>query len=217
MTSYRAPVATAVDARPRGLAARSVLTLFSLAVLAGLVLGAVVGWLWVALSDPPRARLFSNGGIYLGEVALNQQAGVTMWFIVLGAAAGAIAGLVVGFFGVRFGWLTVVAVLALCAVGNIVSRYAGVSVFGADPHAEAVNAQTGDLVQLGVQVDTWIAYLGWPIGGVLGALAGIAGWSRHESTSTWPTLDPFAPQISESTTGTDHDRQHTSSGEPGRV
>lgn len=215
MTSYGMPVAARVERRSTRPAARSVVALFSVSLLAGLVLGSLAAWLWVSLSDPPQARLYSNGGIYLGEQALNQQAGITLWFFVIGAGFGVVAGLAVSWVGFRFGWLTVAAVVALCVVGSIVSRYAGVHVFGPDPHAQAAHASTGDLIRLGVQVDTWVAYLGWPIGGVLGALAGIAGWSRHEKPSSWPTLDPFATRASDLTTGTDDGRQHTSSGDSG--
>lgn len=216
MTSYGVPVATQAEPRPARPAARGVVTFFSVSALVGLALAPLAGWLWVVLADPPRAPLYSDGGIYLGEQALNQQAGVTLWFLVIGAAFGVAAGLAVGWFGSRFGWLTVVAVLVLCVIGSVVSRYAGAHVFGPDPRAEAAAASTGDLIRVGVQLDTWIAYLGWPIGGVLGALAAIAGWSRQEpqdTTPRWTTLGSVATSPSEGTAGTTHGRQHTPSGD----
>lgn len=213
MTSYGVPVATQSEPRPAVPAARGVVTLLSVSALAGLALAPLAGWLWVVLSDPPRAPLYSDGGIYLGEQALNQQTGVTLWFLVIGTAFGVVAGLVLGWFGSRFGWLTVVAVLVLCAVGSVASRYAGVHVFGPDQRAESAGASAGDLIRLDVKLDTWVAYLGWPIGGALGALAAIAGWSRRDKTLDWPTLDPYATSSPDPTAGTAHGRHHTPSGD----
>ncbi len=210
MASDGVPVMPAASSRPTQQAAGGVIALFSVSALIGLALAPLAGWLWVVVADPPSARLYSDGGIYLGEQALNQQSGVTLWFFVVGAAFGVAAGLVVSWLGQRFGWLTVVAVLALCVIGTVLSRYAGVHVFGPDPKAEAASAATGDSIRLGVQVDTWVAYLGWPIGGVLGALAAIAGWNRHEQVLVSPTVDPFVTPPSDPTTGTDHGRNRTS-------
>jgi len=147
----------------------------------------------VALADPPTVRLAADGGLYLGEQALNQQSEVTLWFLAVGAAFGALAGVGVGWFGRRFGWPTVLAVLLLCAVGAAASGYLGVHVFGPDPVAAAAHAAVGTPVQLGVRIDTRVAYLGWPIGGLVGVLAAIACWSRAETSpveaSSSPTIE----------------------------
>lgn len=194
MTSYGASVAAHAESGRARPAVRGIVTLLAACALAGLALAPLAGWLWVRLANPPQVMLYSDGGIYLGEQALNQQAGVTLWFFMLGAAFGVVAGLVVASFAARFGWLSVVGVLVLCVLGSLGSRYVGVHVFAADPHAEAAHASTGDLIRLGVQVDTWVAYLGWPIGGVLGALCAIAGWSRRAMSPAWPTLNrPATP------------------------
>jgi hypothetical protein len=161
-------------------------------VLVGAVLAPFAAWAWVRLADPPTVRLASNRGLYLGEQALNQQSGVTVWFLLVGAGFGAVAGLAVGRFGQRFGWPVVVAVLVLCAVGSLGTRYLGVHAFGADPRAAAAHAAVGTRIRLGVGLDTWVAYLGWPIGGIVGALGAIAGWSRAEmppNTPPSPTLE----------------------------
>lgn len=161
-------------------------------LVAGVLLGVVAGWLWVRLADPPTVPIAANGGLYLGEQALNQQSGVTMWFIVIGAAFGAVAGLVVGWFGQRFGWPAVVAVLLLCVAGSVCSRYLGVHVFGSDAASAAEHATVGTPIQVDVGIDTRIAYLGWPIGGLVGALAAISTWrrspTRPEQTPPSPTL-----------------------------
>ncbi len=181
---------------PAGPTPRAMAGLFGVAALVGAVLAPLVGWLWVQLADPPTAPLGSNGGVFLGEQGLNQQSGVTLWFFVLGLGVGAAAGLAVGWFGQRFGWLTVLAVLLLCVIGSLGSAYLGIHVFGPDPRAEAAGAKVGHLIQLSVSLDTRVAYLGWPIGGLLGALAAIAGWSRVE-TLPGPSATPTPASVAE--------------------
>ena len=127
-----------------------VAVLFGACAGLGALLSPLVGWLWVALSNPPQAPLAPNGGVFLGEQALNQQSGVTLWFLVLGAGFGAAGGLVVGWVGQRFGWLSVMAVLVLCAVATVLTRYLGVHVFGPDPRSEVVGASVGDPIRLDV-------------------------------------------------------------------
>ncbi len=167
-----------------------VAVLFGCCILVGAALAPIAGWLWAALADPPTVRIASDGGLYLGEEALNQQSGVTLWFLVVGAAIGALAGLAVGWFGRRFGWPTVLGVLVVCVVGAVGSRYLGQHVFGPDPAAAAAHATVGTPIQLGVRLDTWVAYLGWPIGGLVGALVAITCWSRSETPSQSPPSSP---------------------------
>jgi hypothetical protein len=173
--------------KPRQRLDRRVLGLFGCCILVGAALAPFAGWVWVALANPPTVPVASDGGLYLGEQALNQQSGVTLWFLVVGAAFGAVAGLVVGWLGRRYGWPTVLAVLVLCAIGSVGSRYLGVHVFGPDPAAAAEHAAVGTPIQLDVGLDTWVAYLGWPIGGIVGVLAAISAWSRSESSPEPPS------------------------------
>lgn len=173
------PVATQSSSRGW----RAVLVLLGACAVAGALLAPLVAWLWVVLSDPPQVPLADGGGLYLGEQALNQEAGITLWFFVLGVGFGAVAGLVVGWMGQRFGWFTVVAVLVLGTVAAFLTMYLGVHVFGPDPKEEVVGARVGDLIRVGVSVQTRVAYLGWPIGALAGALAAISGWRRSDEPS----------------------------------
>ena len=151
--------------------------------VAGAVLGVPAGWVWLQVADPPSAALTSTGA-YFGELERNQQVEVTLWFFVVGVALGLVAGLVVGWFGHRHGLATVAAVLALCAAAAWVSEWIGADVFGPDEQAQLADARVGSQITLKVRLGTGIAYLGWPIGGLLGALATIFGWPRQRQFLT---------------------------------
>lgn len=187
--------APGVPAHARSSSARRLVLFLVGCLVVGALLGVLGGWLWVHFANPPRVPV-ESGGVVLGEVALDAQAGETVWFMVVGAVLGAVAGLAVGWTGARHGWVTVLGVLLLCGAGTVVSRYLGHQLFGADTAAAARQAGVGHLVRLGVDIGTPAAYLGWPIGGLVGAVAGISGWAespavaRHsEVTTTDPERD----------------------------
>jgi uncharacterized membrane protein YeaQ/YmgE (transglycosylase-associated protein family) len=138
------------------------------AALAGVVVAFPAAWVWGQVAHPPAGEL-TKTGLVLGEVQLNQQSGVTLWFLVVGAVAGFLAGLLVGWLGRRRGVVVVVAVVVLCVVGAWLSGYLGIHVFGPDEKAEAATASVGDLVTSRLTLGTDLAYLGWPIGGLAGA------------------------------------------------
>jgi hypothetical protein len=178
VTGYGEYAAEREPAPPDRQPPRAILALLGGCAVIGALLSPLAGWLWVTLADPPQVPLAAGGGIFLGEEALDQRSGITMWFFVIGLGLGAVAGLAVGWWGRRFGWLAVVGVLVLCGVATLASRYLGVHVFGSDPSSEAAGASVGDLIRIDVSLETWVAYLGWPIGGLLGALAAISAWGR---------------------------------------
>lgn len=149
-------------------------------MVAGALMGMPAGFIWVRLSDPPSAALTSDG-VYFGETELNQQVGVTLWFLAIGVALGLAAGLVVGWLGHRHGVTTVIAVLALCGAAALVTYLAGVHIFGPDEQAQLAGAAVGDQITSGMGVETKVALLGWPIGGLVGALAAMFGWPRQRS------------------------------------
>jgi len=152
-------------------------------IAAGGVVAFPAAALWVWLADPPAVEVTETGAFF-GEAELNQQVEVTLWFFVIGALLGLACGLIVGAVGNRHGVVTVVAVLVLCAVASGISAYVGIAVWGpVGPSQSDPGPTVGDVFQSGLRIDSLIAYLGWPIGGLVGAVAAITRWPRGEDAS----------------------------------
>jgi hypothetical protein len=159
---------------------------------AGVLLAVPAGWLWARLADPPVGVAF-QGAVYYGELQLNLQSEITLWFLAVGFCFGLVAGLVIGALGGRHGVVTVVAVLALCGLAAWLTKWTGLHWFGPDSAAELAKAKDGDPVTGGLEVATWVAFLGWPIGGMVGALATISTWPQP-SPQVPPPVPPPSPQ-----------------------
>ncbi len=157
----------------------------------GAALGVPAGFLWVKVAGPPAAALTADG-VYFGENQLNQQVGVTLWYLAVGAFVGLVAGLVVGWLGQRHGLTTVAAVVGCCAAAALVSYWTGVHVFGPDEKAQLAHAEVGDQITSGVSVDALVAPLGWPIGGLVGGLAAMFRWPQEQS---WVAMPPASSSV----------------------
>ncbi len=144
----------------------------------GAAVGVPGGWLWASLAGPPSAELTSDGAIF-GEAQLDRQVGVTLWFAVLGAALGLLVGVAVAWRRSRYGVGAVFAVVLACVAASLVSYLTGVHVFGPDASAQLAEARVGQRVTAPVGLGTKIAYLGWPLGGLTGALFAICWWPRN--------------------------------------
>jgi hypothetical protein len=177
----------AVEQQPKSTTRQRVLFVLGCA-LGGAVLGVPAGYVWVLAANPPSAALTADG-VYFGEAQLNQQAGVTLWYLVVGVGFGLVAGLIAGSLGQRHGVGAVVGLFAACVAAAGVSYGTGVHLFGPDQRVQLASADVGDRITSPVRLDTFIAVLGWPIGGLMGGLAAILRWPReHPSVS-----DAFGP------------------------
>jgi len=145
---------------------------------AGLALPAA--WLWSKVANPPHASLTPDG-VFFGESQLNQLVGVTLWFLLIGAAFGFVAGALVGWYGRRFGVLTVVAVLVLSVVATYLSSRLGIHMFGPDEREQAKAAAVGDSITSSLEVASAIGYLGWPIGSMVGVVAAMLAWPDKQN------------------------------------
>ena len=167
---------TAAEAEPGSSIAERV-RFVAVCTFAGALLAVPVAFAWVRLSDPPAAQLTPEG-VFFGEAQLDQEVGVTLWFLALGLLAGVAAGLAVGWWGRRHGVAVVAAVVGLCIAGCAVTYVLGVHVFGPDEQEQVASARVGDFITSSVSVTSKVAYLGWPVGGLLGAMGAILGWPK---------------------------------------
>lgn len=152
------------------------------AILIAAISGLLGGWLWAELARPP-AGLLSSTGVVFGETELDKQVGVTMWFLVTGMVMGVVLGVALSWRGSRHGVTAVLAVLIGCCVASLVSYWSGAHLFGPDAKAQLASAAVGQRITAPVTVGTKIAFLGWPIGGLIGALAAISWWPRTRGSS----------------------------------
>ncbi|MBA3264776.1 MAG: hypothetical protein H0T14_00170 [Nocardioidaceae bacterium] len=151
-------------------------------IAAGAVVGLPGAALWVWLADPPAVEVTTSGAFF-GEAELNSQVEVTLWFFAVGAVLGLVCGLVAGALGNRHGVVTVLAVLTLSAVASGVSAYVGVAHWGSAGSLESEPPALGATLESGVEITSKVAYLGWPIGGLIGAATAISRWPRTEHSS----------------------------------
>jgi hypothetical protein len=166
-------------------------------VAVGAIASLPAGWLWARLADPPTATVTSNG-LKFGELEFDQVVGVTMWFMFIGLAFGLVLGAAVGWMGRRHGAVTVIAVLGLCLAGTGLTMVWGAHLFGPDNAINMVDlftssarsplhdAGVGDVLSSELAVRSSVAYLGWPIGGLLGAILGIFGWPKPAKPAWMP-------------------------------
>lgn len=143
----------------------------------GAVLALPAAWIWVQVADPPSA-LLSAKGVFLGEAELDRLVGLTWWFLTIGLVFGTVTGLAVAWRGHRHGLGTVVAALALTCVASYLTYRFGHDIFGADVDQQVTQAQVGDLITTDMRIESLVAFLGWPVGGLIGVLAGVASWPK---------------------------------------
>jgi hypothetical protein len=144
-------------------------------LLAGAAAGIPGALLWTKLASPPSGVLTSSGVVF-GETQLNQDVGVTIWFLVTGVAVSFVVGLLSAWRGSRYGVPVVLAVVLACGVASLVSYWMGVHVFGPDTKSQLASAKVGQQITAPLSVGTRIAFLGWPVGGLVGTLVAIWWW-----------------------------------------
>jgi hypothetical protein len=155
-------------------------------VLGGVIAGFAGGALWAALADPPKALITGQGAFLVSELSYNARVTVTLWFLAVGVLGGIVGGAVIGLLGRRHGPASVVASLLMSAVASGLAAWSGIHVFGPDgpqPHSGA----PGDYVTTALAITSDVAYLGWPIGALLGVLL---------VTAVLPQRDENAPRPS---------------------
>lgn len=156
-------------------------------VLAGVATALLSGWLWVVLASPPQVHVTSNGNVYPTELQYTQIAASSLWFLAVGLVLGFLAGLALGWYGARYGAWVIIGTLLLCGIATAGAGWLGLHLFGGGAGAQQVQAAAGEgTVPLGVHLDTWVAYLGSPIGGLAGAVLATWVWFRRHRANPDP-------------------------------
>jgi hypothetical protein len=153
-----------------------------IATAVGAALAVPLGWVWVALADPPSVPMGARGISY-GEEQMNALTAVPGWFVVIGLVVGIAGGAAITIAGRRFGWVVVVATLGFTLAAAAVTRYAGVHWFGPDVRDQLRHSHRGDLIQLDVRLGTRGPLLVWPMGGLAAIVVIVATiWPRSRES-----------------------------------
>jgi hypothetical protein len=143
-------------------------------MLGGVAAGFAGGAVWSHVVDPPMAIVTRQGVFLASEIGYDHRAAETMWFLVVGVLGGIVIGVVVGLFGRRYGPVSVMAAVLSGAVATAIAAWSGIHVFGPDLGAQLADASPGDQVRTALTITSDVAYLGWPIGALIGLLAVVA-------------------------------------------
>jgi hypothetical protein len=139
-------------------------------MLGGVAAGFAGGAVWAAVADPPLASVTRQGVFLASEAGYNQRVAESLWLLVVGLVGGILVGAIVGVVGRRLGLTAIVAAVAAAAVATGIAAWSGIHVFGPDLGAQLADARPGDQVRTALTVTSDVAYLGWPIGALLGLL-----------------------------------------------
>jgi len=152
-----------------------------LVVVGGMAaIGVLCGVLWWAVVEPAQLiRLQDSVG--QDELELSRDFGATGWYTVIAVVAGFLSGLVFGFLRRRDPLVTLLLVLAGCAVAAVLMQWTGHLLGPDDPAAALAEASVGTradaplelhgtLVQIAGDPLLHTAYLAWPIGALVGLL-----------------------------------------------
>lgn len=162
-------------------------------LVTGVVAALPAAWLWISLADPPSARL-TDAGLKFGESDFDHVTTITLWFAVVGFGFGLVLGLVAALFGRRHGLVAVLTILAATWVGASMTVWFGVHVFGPDHPIDFVALFNGtteqrtqmlqgfqkrELLVSTVRLSSPLGLLGWPMGGMAGALVSATFWPQR--------------------------------------
>jgi len=147
----------------------ALLTLVTMALV-----GVVAGVLWSQLADPVVATRTAEG-IGSGEVDLAKQVSADGWFAVIGFVGCLLAGVALTVWRRTDEVVTLVALVAGAVLAAWLCRHVG-ALLGPGPATQTLaDAAVGKTAEDQLQVHTWVVYLAWPFGAVLGSLVVLLG------------------------------------------
>jgi hypothetical protein len=150
-----------------------------------LVLGALGGVLWSQVVTPAEFTKLTKGAA-MGEVQLGRQFARDGWYVVIALVAGVLAGVCVLRWRPPAPLLHVGLLLAGCCVAAAVMAWVGHLLGPGDPQPLLSAAKVGAAVPQRLRVDTFVVYLAWPFGALVGALLVLLGPVREDAPDEAP-------------------------------
>jgi hypothetical protein len=161
-----------------------------------LALGLLGGVLWSQVVVPAEFTKLASGGT-MGEDQLSRQFAADAWYVVIAVVAGAPAGALLSWWRSRDPLLTSVLLVVGAALAAAAMALVGHLLGPGSTQAALDAAPVGARVPERLDVDTFVAYLGWPVGVLAGALFVLLGkgpeegaWHRGEPRGSVSQTEP---------------------------
>lgn len=157
------------------------------AVLAGSALGVVLGpvvgvlWLWIA---PTPTAVNTDGAIYLKDQDTKEFIAADGWFLVIGLIVGAICG---GLIFWKYRTTALPAVLGLTAgalAGAFIAWKVGEALGPASLESTVVGVPDGGTLAMPISIRAKGVLFGWPLGGVVAFLSLTLGLEKAVAVNT---------------------------------
>ncbi|RCK71117.1 hypothetical protein DT076_01210 [Desertihabitans brevis] len=147
---------------PAAAPARSLLNRVTLFVAACLLVGALSGLVWWAVVDLPGYVIAADGRAATTERGLAQHFGSDAWFVLIGAVAGLLLGLVAWWRLVRIGWPVIPLALVGATVAALLCWMVGHALGPGDFAARLSAAQPGETVPIQLTLGAPVSLVVWP-------------------------------------------------------
>jgi hypothetical protein len=155
------------------------------------VAGAIAGWLWAELADPPAYEVLRAGAI-MGEEQAGREFGVDVTYALIALAFAVPIGLLTGWRWHRVGWPQVLAAAGGAAIASVVAWQLGVQLGPSDPADALSTAQVGDLLPEQLDVHAMGLLLAWPMGALVGVIIAVLLFSRPSRPRPYGSNGPGA-------------------------
>lgn len=157
-------------------------------LLAFAAVGAAAGWFWEWVWTPPSGAVREGQWFYDDYASLGMAFDATALYILIGAGAGLVLGVLASLFARRSGLATLVAVAAGSALAAFLCYRVGLHLAPTDPATLATGLPDGTELPGALEMPGKSPYVFWPLGALIGlAVTNVfaIGWSgstRREAT-----------------------------------
>jgi hypothetical protein len=141
-------------------------------VLCHLVAAVVIGLLLPQVADLAEAVRTADG-VVTSEVEVGKRFEDDGWLVVLGGLAGLALGVVLQLWRGTHEVVTLVAIVASALLAALLAGWIAQTTGPSDAMRVLAEAKVGTTAPVPVEIDSRVAYLVWPLTGVLGALVAL--------------------------------------------